>query len=321
MEPNSLEELVQQAEDQPATPPPQSDPTPQPEPEGEPPEIQPELDPILARASEHGMDVSKFKDPDEFFRSYTELNRRIGQRDEDAKFGRDMRTYLAQQQLLAAQAQPQPQQPVEEKLWDAPEFDSRWLLQVTEDEHGNIIPRPGQPPEVAQKVASYYAWARNKQQAILTNPQEEFAPLIRAEAKKVAREALEEYQTQQRHYAAQQQSLGIVERHSGWMFHNGQVAAGNMTPAGELYTKLVMQGQQMGITDSAALDNYATNLMEAYAVRAQAQAPNNKARPNIRAAIHQTNTTQPPTTGAAAELVRDNESLDQALMRQMGLTA
>lgn len=76
-----------------------------------------------------------------------------------------------QQQAAAAQ---KPQEP----SWKPPEFNPAWLQQLTKNEAGETVLKPGADPTILSKIQAYVAWKEEQEQKFFSNPYDFILPGI-----------------------------------------------------------------------------------------------------------------------------------------------
>ncbi len=166
----------------------------------------------------------------------------------------------ARQAALLAQQQPK----TEEKPkapWTVPQFDRRLIDQITTDENGNLVPKPGAMPNV---VDEYRKWQSAREQALdrfLQDPNalisEMVQPVIQQHAWQIASRAI----AQERQRA---ELKAFENANRDWAFN----ADGSLSTAGQMWNVHYRQALQMGMADPIA---YAEAQLDAEAYRRRIQ--------------------------------------------------
>lgn len=256
------------------SPAPEPEPTPEPVPEPadetppeEPPEQTPEGD-LFEAAEKMGLGWvrEKYADEDALRHGMLHAMRKIGERDEDANYGRQFREHEAQfRQFLQAQTQPQAPEP--EPSAPQPDFDERLLAWLERDEHGLLKPNEHSPPgffnyEMLQRAEQHLQRVQQKRQSFESFDPEKLAE----EAQKRAEEVVEQ---RLRAQAEQDKAIRLIEQRASepWFFARDasgrniiDPVSGNpvLSQQGHAY----MQNAQIayeryGISDPEGIDGYA----------------------------------------------------------------
>lgn len=161
-------------------------------------------------------------------------------------------------QQALAQRQAQQASPQGPKLpWEIPSFDRRLMDQITTDEQGNLVARPGAMPTV---VNDYRQWQTAREAALdkfLSDPvnvvQQIAGDFINQRAQQIAQQQVYEY-----HRRAALEKFG--SENSEWLFD----APGVLSPAGNIWNQHYIQALQSGFADPI---KYATDAVDAAAFR------------------------------------------------------
>jgi len=114
-----------------------------------------------------GFDASKYKSPEEAIKGLVATARKVGERDEDANYGRALKQLVAgrEAELAAYLKGAKPEEKRELKSLERFDYDDfhkeygdepdTWVHQVTRDEKGNLIPVGGANPEIVSKFLAY----------------------------------------------------------------------------------------------------------------------------------------------------------------------
>jgi hypothetical protein len=112
-----------------------------------------------------GYDASKYKTPEEAIKGIVTTARRVGERDEDAAYGRAIKQLVAgREDELAAYlkgAKPKEVAAIKAKgqreYDDFPEEAQFWSNQITKDENGHLVPLPGVRSDIVSDFLDYQA--------------------------------------------------------------------------------------------------------------------------------------------------------------------
>jgi hypothetical protein len=216
-------------------------------------------------ARNFGLDVSQFNDDGSFFNHLLQQAGQNRQADYYAQLGRQLapQAPAIQQFLAQQQAPPQAQGP---QAWEAPEFDERWAALVDRDPvSGMFLPKPGAPPEIAQKVNAYVEWKKGFD----LNPAKVLNGMVESRAAAIAQQAV------QQQFAVHERNRSINEiatANASWLYQrdaagrtvtnpvNGQRA---VTPVGAAYLANLRVLQQSGVSDPRTQDQLAQQLTRA----------------------------------------------------------
>lgn len=110
-----------------------------------------------------GEDLTEvFKTPEEAVKGLLEARRMVGRRDEDAQYGNAVKALLQgrEKDLAAFLAGSKPEQDrqikaIPENVEDFPEEAENWVLQIRQDDKGEMIPAPGAPSDIVDKYKAY----------------------------------------------------------------------------------------------------------------------------------------------------------------------
>ena len=112
----------------------------------------------------HGEDLAdKYKTPEEAIKGLVEAYRLVGKRDEDANYGRALKTLLGGREKDLASflaGATQPTKPARSKLADAdlddfPEDADTWAHQIRQDDAGKLVPVAGAPSDIVERYQAY----------------------------------------------------------------------------------------------------------------------------------------------------------------------
>ena len=256
--------------------------------------------------------TGKFKDDWEFLRSHREMETMLGQRNEDAALGKQLRGHEQEfQQYLTSRSQQQPVAPSQPE--QVPNFEAFRLLQqqvVRDPDTGRPVPAEGAPPDAVQRLERALEAQQRTIHDLTYNPQKVLAPLFQAQSQILQQQAAAVVEQQTR--AAQDR--GYVQQYeqanSNWLYRDGQNPASGITPQGQRFQDYCGQAAQAGVSTMGGVLNYATMAMRAEAVGQPRTLPTKPAaqrKPDVAQ--------QQTATPTEAELI-ENESLLESLMRQ-----
>lgn len=161
------------------------------------------------------------------------------------------------QQSQAQQPQaPQDPASLESFFGNPPEFDTAWYSQITYDDNGNPIPRPGARPDIISKIREYNDWRESAVDKLLKNPHEFFEHYWKPRFSEFQQNI--EFERQTRAQREQQQVIqSWIDSNSGWLYqhNNGQRMVNpqngqpQWSPAGLLCAKKYQELVTQGLTD------------------------------------------------------------------------
>jgi len=201
------------------------------------------------------------EDPQEFQRTYRAMQAQAA----EAQRYREYAGILYQQNQIAMQQQRPPvqQEPERPKLpWgDAPQFDRRLIDQITTDENGNLIPKPGAMPNVVDDYRKWVAWRDSAQEKFFSDPasiKSLFQPDWQKDTWQIVQHAL----AQDR----QQTALKTFENaNREWLYNE----YGQLSQAGNLWNNAYVQALQMRLPDPI---QYAEQVIDATLYRQKVEA-------------------------------------------------
>jgi hypothetical protein len=224
---------------------------------------------------EQGIDLShKFQSDYDLASSYVQLEKRLGERDEDAnawrEFAKDPQRYLA---YFTPPAQQEPE-PTSQS--DVPEWNQEWLQQVHEVD-GEYKPLPGAEPDVVNKILRAHRYVQKKQFEHFLNPQPTEQPAIDPEQiDQIVQQRVNEELSAYSHQAEDMNDARtIIESSKTWMFEdpeNPDIRSRTLTNRGKAYSKYMNQAYASGMTSAKQVDQWAREQMELAAYRANRQA-------------------------------------------------
>ena len=269
----------------------------------------------------------KYQDDDAHIRGTINADKLLGQRNEDAIYGRNVRQhevefreFLRQRQQAAQQAPQQPPQapgqvpPPQAAQSPGP---SREQLKAWRKE----LAREGEnaSPEAREGVEQFYEEAFDTLHELRTQPAQfaiqHLAPHLDPRVAQVTQ------QTMGRVSANQEETNkihGFLHEHKDWLYQNGQIGPSenpNYTPDGQWLTDYALALERQGYPGSVALD-YAHKTLFQYRVQQQQQSQAANPKPVKAAAQHQP-AVAAPTGGDQEEAYQ--QDLKQFAAREGGL--
>jgi hypothetical protein len=238
----------------------------QPQPGYEPVAQQPQ-NPLLDRFRADGIDLPYTSD-DEAIRAIADLQRQREANQQYAQLGQQVASQWDQFQQFQQSQSSSSADASEPDAWGAPEFDPSWERQVTQDANGNIIPREGQPPEVASKYNRYMTWMADRLRSVMHNPGQELMPALQPQIEQLVQQRVHEALT---NHSDQQAWRDFANQNRSWMVHTdaqGQPRADQLR-GGPLFTELGKKFQDhlnnainMGIQGAQNQIKYAQSLIQ-----------------------------------------------------------
>jgi hypothetical protein len=147
-------------------------------------------------------------------------------------------------QQATQQAPQQKDEPWWKPHWSPPEFDQSWKEFLTVDEQGNVVTKPGAPPDLAMKYTAHQHWQRQQAQQLLQNPYEFMDKGYAKRIEQLADARIEQFfQKQQQAQQAQyerQQAQQFVQQNSSWL-HQPDPLSGQpvLAPQGQQFAQVV----------------------------------------------------------------------------------
>lgn len=155
---------------------------------------------FLTELRTRGYQVPDGARPQDILGQITEALSHLPQLQQLAQYGQmaaphwtEFQNYLVakQQQQQTQQAQPSGQNPWHQKYWTPPEYDPRWEQMLAVDAQGNVVAKPGTPPDVLYKVQQYQAWKSEQIRKFTDNPLTFLEEPVKDLARQVAMEVLQ----------------------------------------------------------------------------------------------------------------------------------
>jgi hypothetical protein len=185
-----------------------------------------------------------------------------------AQFGQMWLAQQAQQAQVpaATNAKPDPL-----AMYKAPEFDQRWLAQITKDPTtGALSVAPGADPTILPKFLAYQQHREKVTDQFLQDPVQFLKPLISSLVGQQGQELVEQRLAQMQE---QQYADSFINTNRSWLYANDSTGRPILNPAtnqpmlspiGQRFTQHMQFGaQQLGIQGSAKLEHYARTALAA----------------------------------------------------------
>lgn len=196
---------------------------------------------------------------------YNELNQQVQSQQHLYQLG-----FQQWQRAQQGGAQPaQPQQPAAEQpnVFGIPKFDHGLMQFLAKDENGNVVAKPGAPPDAVARFTAYAEARQRAEREFFDDPMKFLGKYITENAQKVAQEQaqarLQEYQQQQVRQQIVSQHFRTFVEHDA----NGQpvmefdprsgTTVEKLSPAGRFYGQRANQYREWGITDPARIHEMA----------------------------------------------------------------
>tara|TARA_R110000803_G_scaffold205530_4_gene272283 strand:+ start:6138 stop:7265 length:1128 start_codon:yes stop_codon:yes gene_type:complete len=167
---------------------------------------------------QYGIDLTdQFADDDSLLQAFVNQRSLIGQRNDDAQFGKNIREnpagffqqYAPQMGYSQGQQQGQQQAPGQQQQASGgvPEYNPDWINQVERDDNGTVVAsKPGFDPSIPQKlrIAQEYAEKRNRQ--LIFSPEDAIGPLVEQAARRIFDQSRQEIEQGFQHQLAEQKT-------------------------------------------------------------------------------------------------------------------
>jgi hypothetical protein len=164
-------------------------------------------------------------------------------------------------------AAPQPAAAQPQHPWGLPQFDMRLLDFVGRDGEGNLVLKPGAPPDALIRVQEYQAKLREAQSNFFNDPMKALEPVVKQMFGGMFQE---HFQKNYGQIQARQAGERIIEENRSWLYAKDpqgnpvtrfNPASGQheevLSAEGQAYSQLLAQGRQYGIQDPTALHQFA----------------------------------------------------------------
>lgn len=176
--------------------------------------------------------------------------------------------HYQRQQAEARQRALQAEQQRQNQPWvQVPEFRQEWLALLGEDEHGNMVAKPGAPPDLLQRYGEFSKAYKQNLWDLATNPGKLLQGPVAQLAQQIAMQVVQQHMGQ---YQARTQADQLLNQHSSWMIATDPNTGGRqLTPAGQMYARFVQQAEASGVGDVGRQHEYAMNLLQLEALRAK----------------------------------------------------
>jgi len=197
----------------------------------------------------------KYKSFDQWVMGMRNLERRIGERDADAEFGRQVRQYEREfQDFLQSRQAPQPaRQGQPQPTSDLPPYEQfqQWVDEVEREGDQASPEARRQVARINRELVRRLYQQQQNPQAMLEQLQGYIAPLVQQSTQQVAGDI-------RRNQSQQQMVDQFREQHKSWLFVGGQPGVENFTPDGyrlsQYGNELMAQGIPIGNALQMAYD-------------------------------------------------------------------
>lgn len=175
---------------------------------------------------ESGVDLSKYRNDAEGLRGIAHLLRKVGERDEDAAWAKQIKPYKDQIEAWISAGQKQPGKQVDAGGDPEPEYNEAWETLVAQN---------AASPDIVQKYNQHVLWERRQLRKLSKNPEAILEDLL--EKKLSERLKGIESQTAEITESLTQQQMNAAmaawtQQHANDLYVNGDPKAG-MTPTGK----------------------------------------------------------------------------------------
>ncbi len=272
-----------------------------------------------------GYKADAYNDDESFLRAVLTgeqtLRRQLAEAQQLVQYGH---LYLRQQQPKPVAAD----KPDPLARYKAPEFNPAWLTQVEKDASGNLSLRPGADPSILPKLHAYQNHQAEVAQQMTRDPHAYLKDMIEHVASEKAQSL---FQEQFAKIQGDQYVNTFLKDNSSWLLQqdsqgrivqNPATGQAMLTPAGGRFLHYMQEAEQLGITNPAAQERYATNGLKAELYAPAAQASTAVAQGDAqKAALLQTmnrgnkSGSMLPAESGGPAVQNENLSLGQRLLR------
>lgn len=182
-----------------------------------------------------------------------------------------------------SQRQQQPEAPQADKpwwgdFWNPPEYQQSWESLLDRDPNGNIVLRPGTPPDILPKYLAYRQYRQEMADKFLSNPYQFLEKPIQTLAEKIAKEQIQSHMGQ---FREQQYASSFARDNSAWLYQHGPdnhvlldpiTRQPVLSPWGSRFRDYVVQAERMGLRDVASQESFAQTAVQRDYYLAMAQA-------------------------------------------------
>jgi hypothetical protein len=148
----------------------------------------------------------------------------------------------------------------EKNYWNAPPFEEAWLAGVEQDPNtGQLVAKPGFPRDLPGKIEAFRHFQRQKMDSFMKDPIKAIEGGLQETVGKIVKEAIAQQLGQ---YEGKQTAQSYVQSNLSWLvqhdankmpMRDGMTGGYVLTPAGQRFTQYVMQLEQAGMTNHAAI--------------------------------------------------------------------
>lgn len=204
----------------------------EPEAEGEPDD---DAEWLRQTGDELGLDLSKYKTRKDALAGLGNAAKKLGERDDYAKFGRELLAHYAGredelQAILEGRAQrQQPAPATTDDLPKTPEEAELLRSQIRVNDDGEVVPVKGAPPDAVARYQRYSQELQRRLHAALFQPKEFFRQQAGIDPEAQAQQLQQQIQLS----ALQREQQDWVDRHAKDLWVDGDQSKG-LTPLGQL---------------------------------------------------------------------------------------
>ncbi len=186
----------------------------------------------------------------------------LRQQSSEAQQLRAMLWQMTQRQQQQPTVQQKPPEPPKAP-WEVPQFDRGMLQMLTTDENGNIVPKPGADPTLADQYRRWNTARESALDKLVNDPygtlQAGMMPLVQQEAQRIVQEQFQQMQRQQSE-AAISQRLAQLNKDPNYV----DPMTGMPTPIGQEWNSHFAYARSIGHRDPVA---YAESQIDAALLR------------------------------------------------------
>jgi hypothetical protein len=213
---------------------------------------------LLAVAQERGIkiDLSKYKTGEDAIAGLLQTAKKIGERDEDAEYGRNLRTAIGgkESEILALlQGSPEPKPASKDASKNAPpEFDPAWKYQIVQNDKGEWVSAPGAAPEIPGKYRKYLEWRERQLDDLARDPTRYFDELLQQKSQDIEKRAREAAAQETATYRTQVAIESWASQRAAKLFANGKDYGDGFSPFGQEVDKIQNELLAEGMTNVLA---------------------------------------------------------------------
>ncbi len=254
-----------------------------------------------------GEDLSHYADDYELIKALVNAKKMVGQRSDEASALRKLRERYGSEfvdQLLNGTVQLPRDDPKRKTEDDGEvEFRDEWLMMVTRDENGNLVPVPGADKDIPEKILKFAKYREKLLNDFARNPKRFIQGLIADEVAKITAKVVSDGIGQASKAVALQD---FATQHKELLFQGGDPEAG-MTEFGEELTALADQLIENGINDEYKALQFAFEALKGRIPQA------NKTKQPAASAYHAPRKTSKKEQVTVVDLIKKGYGLAEAI--------